>query len=235
MLMKIFCLCMGIIFIFPKSLFGETIITTSRMESDATIPPFRVLKEGYRRIGVTLKFEYLPAERAIKDANQGITDGVLSRIPTLSEKYTNLIRVEPPINEVEGVAITKNLNFLVKGWESLAPYRIITQRGLKFAEIGLQGMKYSEVNTQKQLFDMLNHGRADFLILAKIDALVTMKQNEFQGFKILEPPLVKIQMHHYLHKKNKKLVPHISSSLAEMKSEGLIKKIKEDFIKNGFE
>ncbi len=41
-------------------------------------------------------------------------------------------------------------------------------------------------------------------------------------------------MYHYLNKKNKHLVPKLTSVLQDMEKEGLIKKIKDDYIKENF-
>ncbi len=184
-----------------------------------------ILQEGYKRIGIDIEAKILPAERALSMSNSGELDGEVNRIVNINMKYPNLIMIPIPIFFLDIVAFTKHLEFPVQSWESLAPYEVATLRGMKVAENGLQGMKYLALTEFEQILRMLDKERIEVAILPRLDGLQIIKKFNLKTIEILEPPLVRINLYHYLHKKHKHLVPKITASLRKMDKEGLIKKM----------
>ena len=48
--------------------------------------------------------------------------------------------------------------------------------------------------------------------------------------RVVEPPLETVQFYHYLHKKNRSLIPGIDAVLRSMQASGRVAEIKTDFI-----
>jgi len=190
-----------------------------------------ILKEAYGRLNIDISTTTLPSERALWSANAGILDGDINRIIGLDRQYPNLIRVVVPINAIEGMVFSKNENLKIDTWEDLKPFSIVLRRGAKFAEHGTQGMDVSAVLTNDLVFKMLYGGRTEVAVSTRIEGMLTSKRLGFDSIKPTEPALVNFNLYHYVHKKNRALIPELTAVLTTMKEEGLIRRIKDDALK----
>jgi polar amino acid transport system substrate-binding protein len=161
--------------------------------------------------------------------DNGELDGEVNRIKGIDKNYPNLIMVSIPVNNLEGVVFTKKI-FPVKGWKSLTPYTIAVRRGTKFAEKGTKGMNRILLVKNKQLFIMIDKGKADVSVTSRLEGLEEIKKLNIKGIKVLEPPLVKMSLYHYLNKKHYSLVPKITESLQKLEKQGIIQKIRNQII-----
>jgi polar amino acid transport system substrate-binding protein len=230
--MKILIAMALILLLFPMFSYAENILNIGRAIED--IPSeisAKVLKQAYKRINVRINFVELPAERSLIKSNNGTLDGELHRIKGVNKRYTNLIMIPIPINFAEAVVFTKTHSFPVKGWESLKPYSIAIRLGIKFAEYGTEGMKVAKFPTDEKLFMLLSNDRYDVCVSTRIIGIYQIQKQNLSGIKALEPPLETYQLYHYLHKKQKKIIPKISAALSEMEREGIILYERKQFIK----
>jgi len=190
----------------------------------------RVLSEAYKEIGFDVKFLPLPGERALRASNSGETDGEVFRIANVQKRYKNLIPVPTPINVLEGIVFTKNKNIKVNGWNSLKPYRIGIQVGIKFVERGTKGMNRTIVDSNEQLFRMLNAGRIDIAVVAYTNGVKAIKKLGVDGIKANKPAVQVYPLYHYLNTKHSSLVNKLDAVLKKMQSTGRIKEIREMII-----
>ncbi|MGI2106536.1 substrate-binding periplasmic protein [Shewanella frigidimarina] len=218
----------------PTKLYAIELVTFSAIENSVnTLICERVLKEAYRRINIDIVINQYPASRSLYLSEKGSTDGELFRIGGQNKKYPNLLQISVPINKLEAVAFTKNAQFTVNGWESLKPYKVGIQRGIRFAEKGtrsIKGLYTHVVNSNEQLFSLLEKDRVDVIVIAYLNGLETMQKLKIPGIKLLKPAIETYPLYHYLHKKNEHLQPEITASLQSMKEEGLIQKIRDQVI-----
>ena len=229
MFKKILCFLIVYALLVPTALQAEEqkVMTFSTVQGSALgLVSADILREAYRRNGMQIKVLEVPAKRGLHNANLGIYDGEVMRIAGIPKAYPNLITVPHFVNVMEGVAFSKNKQIQIQGWASLKPYKIGVVRGMKFAENGTVGMDRDLVNNPVQLFKMLNRGRLDIVVLSRMSSLGALKVSGVKGVYVLSPPLVKINLYHYLHKKHKDLVPQISKTLEELEKEGVIQKIR---------
>lgn len=189
-----------------------------------------VLRAAYAKLGIAISTTELPAARALALSNDGTLDGEVNRIEGMEKSYPNLIRVPVAISQVDGVAFTKGLNFPVSGWESLRPYRLGTRIGLKFAEQGTAGMNVERVASVEQSFAKLAAGRVDVVVETRLSGLWQVKAAGLQGITVLEPPLIRRQLFHYLHKKHAHLVPRITAVLEKMQADGQLQALRKQSI-----
>jgi len=188
------------------------------------------IKEAYKRIGMNVKFMYLPAERALLSSNNGEVDGEIFRIDNVNKVYTNLLKVPTSFINAQHVAFSKILNIQIDGFKSLRPYRVGFNRGMKIAEQNMKGFPrlypYSKI---KQVFLMLNLERIDIVIAERITGLSYVKRLNLEGIKVLNNPLSDVPLFHYLHKKNWDLIPKLDAVFKDMKKEGVLNKIMKEY------
>ena len=184
-----------------------------------------IAREAFNRVGVKVTISSLPGERALLNANTGIDDGDLLRIPGLEKFYPNLIRVPEKVMDFEFVAFTKNPDIKVKTIAGLEPYTVAYVTGWKFYENRIKKAKnITQAPNLAALFQLLQKGRADIVLAERWQGLWAAKQ---EGIKVkhLHPPLKVSNMYMYLHKRHAALVPKVAEALANMKQDGSFQKI----------
>lgn len=187
-----------------------------------------IIIEAYKRIGIKVKIIMQPAERAIKQANNGIHDGVLNRILGVERKYHNLEIIPISINAMSIGVFSKKSTFEVNNWDSLIPYKVAIRRGIKSVETKLpKDLMYESVTNAKQIFLMIDLERVDVGIYPIGEGMIIIKELGLQNIKLLKPSLETSELYHYLHKKHKKLIPKITTILKEMRINGEIQKIRD--------
>ena len=189
-----------------------------------------ILKEAYARIGITVTTEEFPGERALQMSNSGTVDGEVNRIRGIAQKYPNLRLVPVTINAIEGLAFTNKSDIEIRSWEHLRPYVIGLRIGAKYAEFGTAGMEVTPVATNDQVFTMLDQHRTDVAISTRIEGVLTIKKLGLKNIRLVEPPLVTLELFHFLHKKHAALIPRITGALEQMAKEGRIQTIKNTAI-----
>jgi polar amino acid transport system substrate-binding protein len=185
------------------------------------------LQEVFKRANIRLEIEHLPAERALINANKGIDDGIFLRISGLSRFYPNLIKVPESFMVYKFVAISKNPDVRIDGWESLLPYSLGVVVGWKIVEENTRNAKtITKVTSADQLFRLLELNRADLVIYEKLHALVALQKYPVEGAVILEPPIAQKPMFLYLNVKHKGLIPRIVGALRASKADGTHERLR---------
>jgi len=185
-----------------------------------------IAKEMFRRIGIKVVLNFNPAERVLVNANNGIDDGILTRIGGIDKKYTNLIPLKENLFTADYVAFSHNKNIKIYGWNSLENLNVGIITGWKLLETNITSAKsLIKVKNSKQLFTLLSSGRVDAVVFSRFPGLQIIKDQGLLGVKALEPPLAQRMRYFYLHKKNKALVPLATKALKAMKADGTYQKI----------
>ena len=180
-----------------------------------------VATEAFRRINIELQTDRLPAERALKNANNGIIDGEMSRIEGLDKIYSNLIRVPEKIMDWEFVAFSYNPIDLDKGWRSLSEESVAYINGWKIIEKNIPSSTEAiKVSNATDLFKLLSKNRTDHVIYERWGGRYLLNKIFMNDVELSKPPLAIKEMFIYLHNKHKALVPKLSAALASMKKDG---------------
>jgi len=191
---------------------------------------FKVLQEAYKALDINIEYFPLPGERSLQTSNAGKVDGEIFRIGNIQRKYHNLIQVPTAINILEGVAYSHDPSLTIKHWKDLEGIKTGIQVGIKFAEKGTRGMSPTMVDTNEQLFKMLDSNRIEIAIVALTNGMKTIKNLQLNGLYASYPPIQSFPLYHYLHKKNKKLIDRLDAVLQEMKKSGRIMQIRNDIL-----
>lgn len=228
--MKKMLLIIFSLFVIASPLSAQESLVLSQPDDVIVKIAAKVVQEAYQRIGIQIQTKTFPAERALFKSNNGDVDGEVCRIQGIESTYPNLMMVPVVVNMFEGVVFTKDITFPVTGWDSLKPYKIGIRIGTKFAEQGTKGMSVESVSDNEQLFLKLDAGRTDVVVASRLEGLEQLTQLQLKGITVLEPPLVTVNLYHYLHKKHAALIPAITKTLQEMEAEGQIQAIREQAI-----
>ncbi|AKU21825.1 ABC transporter substrate-binding protein [Massilia sp. NR 4-1] len=201
------------------------------LETDpATDIAEQVLREAYRRLGMSLDVVRLPAERALVSANDGMMDGELYRKIGIERDYPNLMIVPIPLLTYEIVIFTLGTSFVVNGWESLRPFTIGFIRGIKIVEQNTQGMHIEPVATMMQALQKMTMGRTDVVVGNRVSGLAMAKTLKLADIRVLQPPLATFPVFHYLHKKHEALIPKLSAVLQQMQKDKVIERIQKTIL-----
>ncbi len=192
----------------------------------------RIVREAYKLIGREIDVAMLPGSRAIKLSGLGAVDGELYRIGAISNGYPDLVRVDVAIANLEVRAFSHSLDFSTNGWNSLKPYRLAVMQGVKITDMHTQDMQRVMVNNFHQLFHLLSNERVDLVITTNIAGRIAIKELHLKNIKMLSPAVHNFKVYHFVHKKNRELVPLLTAALTKMKKQGRIDQIFNEEMKN---
>jgi len=199
---------------------ADSIVLVTPVNTVDTVISEVIVREAYRRLGISVTIKKYPGERALRLADAGKVDGEVQRIDGIAKNYPNLIQIKPAINFIAGTVFTKAVKFQVEGWQSLRPYRIGYVRGIKFAERNTEGMNALPAKDYSNLIRMLDKGRVDIAVSPSVNGWYQIRKMGAEGISDLSPPIMKFDLFHYLHKKHAALAPRISEVFMQMKKSG---------------
>lgn len=188
----------------------------------------QLIGEAAARIGYAVEIDAPPAERALVNANAGIVDGDGPRIHDLGEigSYPNLMRVPPPLLDIDFVAFTREPAIEVAGWASLAPLNVGIVRGWKVLEQNITGTRsLVRTKTSALLFGLLRNGRIDVAVIDRASGIATARQMAISDIRLSQRPLVRRPMYLHLHNRHDKLVEPLARALMDMKADGTFARI----------
>ena len=221
--------------LFVISSSGVSALTISKMENTpSAIVWANVLNEVYKRAGIPVEFVDMPTERSLFQSSQGLIDGELVRIYTVGEKYPTLIRVPTPFTYFESRAYARSPDTQKGidryGWSALKNLRVGVVRGLKYAEIDLDGINdVVRIDRTEQLYRMLERGRIDVALSTDVSGFFLIRKLKLKSVYLLEPSLRRHDLYHYLHEKHKQYVPLLDRTIRAMKASGELPRLEEKF------
>ncbi|WP_316896741.1 transporter substrate-binding domain-containing protein [Pseudodesulfovibrio indicus] len=197
--------------------------------SSLSLGSLKVLEAAYGRMGIEITGKKLPAARSLALADKGELDGEVNRIPAIERDYPGLIRVDVPINSVEGVIVTNGRTLENATLETLRTMRVGIKIGNKYAELLTNGFpELTRMPDENKLMQLLLAGRLDALLVDRAWALTQVRDPDGDRLRINEPPLAVIPLYHYLHDRHAGLVPGITAELRAMRDSGEIDRILKE-------
>jgi len=191
-----------------------------------------IVKAAYEKLGMPVKFEILPGKRALMESSEGRADGDVHRIFEIGDEYPTLLRVPTAINYIEPSVFSKKHEFEVTDCAALKGYQIGIVRGVKHSQLCTQGMENVFVGDDLTgVMRMLDAGRVELLITARINGLLLAKKLKFDAIKPLSPPLSRFWVYHYLHERHKDLVPTIDKVFKAMQESGELEALRAQAVK----
>lgn len=184
----------------------------------------------FDRLNIKAQTTRLPSARSLKNANQGIDDGVIGRIKGLDKKLTNLIRVPEKVLDLEFVAFSNDKNLKINNWADLKQYNVGYIRGWKIYDKKVVSYKsLIKVKNSRQLFKLLEKKRVDVILSQNIPGRYMMRQLNYYPHQV-KPSLLSREMFLYMHNKHSRLVPLISKELKILKNDGTYQRLYDKYI-----
>ena len=213
---------------------GRTLILTTGEDTTIQEISVLVLKEAYASLGHDIDILRIPNARALHTSNAGNADGEVSRIDGIKKKFSNLIQIPVAVNYLEGVAFGRDSTLDISGWASLKKYRIVGVMGVKFVEYNYARHSIASHNVYlfTQAVRMIQSGRYDVAVFPRVNGLAAIRSIQAEEVKPIGPPLITTRLYHYLHKKNKALLPEIKTALDKMEKSGRIAQIRQQFVQD---
>jgi len=185
-----------------------------------------------REMGTAVKLVYRPTERMHKELMDGRYHGAFLALDGLAKQGAHLIRSSEPVLSSPFFAFSVNDNIRIDGWESLAKYKVVYKRGLKFIEKNLAGRvpNTHPVDARESGIKLLLAGRADIFVDAPLLMLKVLQTDEFKGkgVKMLQPAVGKSEFYTYFYDKYKDIAMKYDQALHKLRTDGTIEKIMKE-------
>lgn len=187
--------------------------------------------EVFDRVGYDITLLKLPFERALINANAGVEDGDVFRAAAIERDYPNLLRVPERVLDLDFVAYALRPDVRVQDWGDLARYRVGYTAGWKIFERNVKAaLDVTTVREPEQLMPLLTRGRADVVLVDRWQGLWLAREAGLT-LRPLEPPLARVDMLMYLHRKHEALVAPVAVALAEVKRSGMWQRLVDEKLK----
>lgn len=187
------------------------------------------ITEVYRRAGVDMTVQAIPAKRAAHMLDTGEFDGVVGRVSSFGENRPDLIRLEPPINVIITSAFYQpDQGYQIRSREDLKGKTVGVVRGIAHSRrAGSMAEKVVEVERPEQLFLMLSSGRIDVAIHGAFGFDAALNKTALPDLVLQEVQLGTINSHHFLRDTFAQEAELIGSVLSEMVRTGTFKDLFE--------
>ncbi|MCG8636707.1 MAG: hypothetical protein MI863_22935 [Desulfobacterales bacterium] len=180
------------------------------------------IKKVYERAGLEVECIALPHNRSLVSANEGTVDGDVGRVPSVEEKYPNLLRVNVKLMDLNGAVYTARTDIGQYSADLLKTRKTAYVLGVRWPEKKMEGLKAVKVRDYHSLFEMLLQNRVDIALATEASARSTIEKLGQRAERIhrLDPLVLTAPIYHYLNKKNAGIIPLLEKTLEEMNSEG---------------
>lgn len=192
----------------------------------------KMLTHLYKDAGLEVEIQPVPGDRARADATTGSVDGETLRIFSYGEKNPTMVRVPTPYSSLETTAFAlKSRNIKINTKDDLRKYRVVIVRGVQHTRDVTQGLStVHEINDGEQMMKFLDADRADIAITNTITGLGILKKLKNTSIAP-SGTLNTLELFHYLHEKNKDLVPKIDAVIKDNAKSGELKKMRDKYEK----
>ncbi|WP_237051549.1 substrate-binding periplasmic protein [Magnetospirillum sp. ME-1] len=173
------------------------------------------------KLGRPADLEVIAASsRALKLADDGIIDGLAGRVAGLDREYTNLIAVPERMFVNDFVACASPGAPLPTDWAAVGPFSVAYVIGWQVFEHNLPRVReLTTVKDSAQLLGLLRAGRVELILHERWQILWLARE---AGIPLVcaEPPLARVPMYIYLHRRHADLAPAVADILRRMKKDG---------------
>ncbi|CAA7613216.1 ABC transporter substrate-binding protein [Magnetospirillum sp. UT-4] len=187
-----------------------------------------LVREVFARLGLEAEVEVNPASaRAFVLANDGVTDGLAGRVAGIEDEYPNLIRVPERMFVNDFVACAAQPESTPASWAALAPRAVAHILGWQVFEHNLPTVReLTRTKDTQQLLNLLKAGRTEVILHERWQILSQAKAAGI-ALHVQEPPLTRVPMYIYLHRRHADQVDKVAATLRTMKADGSYEAIAE--------
>jgi Bacterial extracellular solute-binding proteins, family 3 len=178
---------------------GPAPLRVGTLEDRAMAAPLEaVLTEGYRRAGLSLRFEPLPLRRAAQMLINGTLDADSLRTPPFFEAHPQVLRVDVPLRHLAYWAHTRPPCGRSIETAQLARQTVAYQRGALVVESWLPEAQRVPVETVSAALQAVLDGKAQASVMVMGPSLVAAAAREYPELCRVNLPVVSLEMFHAL-------------------------------------
>ena len=189
-----------------------------------------IVQKAYKRAGINVSVTWDTLQQSLLDSNMGINDGQVGRADGITKKFSNLIKVPISTSQIEAVAFSKNDSIEISSWADLKDKDFMVIHGTKFIEYATKDFKRKYANSFDEAMKNLHENKVDIVIAPKIGGLYSIFRNGYKDIQIVSLSLQDKKLYHFVHKKNKHLIPIITPILEKMKKSSEMRTIRQNFL-----
>ncbi|BEU03942.1 ABC transporter substrate-binding protein [Agarivorans sp. OAG1] len=188
-----------------------------------------VLTAIYKKLGLSIEVNPLPAKRAQLEASNGMLDGEVMRIWSYGEQNPQLVRVPTPYYSLNTTAFYLSERALaISTLSDLERYKLVVVRGVKHTADVTANHKYVEqLSSTDKLLSFVHRGRADVALTNKVDGLVASKRLKLNEHIAYSAPLAVFPLYHYIHERERHLVAKVDEVIQAMLRSGELAQVIE--------
>jgi len=185
-----------------------------------------VLVRAYKKAGIKIIPVFLELQHSLQQSNAGITDGEIARVAGINIFTPNLRKVPVPITSLDAVAFSKNTALKIDNWNGLASHHFTIVKGVKYIETATKQYKPNHAISFDQASELLQAGKTEIVVASKVAFMNMLYKKGYSDIKAISGSLKKLELFHFVHKKNQHLIPVITPVLQHMLDSGEISHIR---------
>ncbi|WP_394130695.1 substrate-binding periplasmic protein [Shewanella maritima] len=181
-----------------------------------------VFNQICHEMGLKVKVELLPANRAERAVASGLAAGEIMRIYSYGETNDQVVRVPTPYYSLKttAFALTNNsqaTDLLPKLEEANVGIVRGVKHTLRYIKESKQAM---QVMSTEQLIELLRMKRIDLAITSHVDGIQFLNKNLIADIRPLQPILANHHLYIYLNKRYASLVPLFDDKIKQLQASG---------------
>ncbi len=181
----------------------------------------KLVAAAFQRIGKRACVSALPCERSLINADSGIIDGDILRIPeAITTRYPHLVVIPEPLYPLSMSAFTLRKDVRIRHFDDLQLLRVGHILGWKILEDRVKATQVLRVRGPEELFPLLTEDRADVVIYERLTGLKAAEEAGMKHIRVIDPPLVMVPQHLVLHQQHRALIEPLTAALRAMKADG---------------
>jgi len=181
----------------------------------------RLVVEAFRRVGVAACIEPSTCERSLRNADAGVTDGDILRIPTaIASSFPKLVAVPEVLYALPMSGFTARPDLRVERMDELASLRVGYILGWRILEERVHAATVLRVRGMDELFPLLLEKKADLVIYERLTGLHHIETLGLADIRALDPPLLVTPQHLILNPRLRHLAQPLATALRAIKADG---------------
>ena len=176
----------------------------------------QLAKEIFKRAGIEIQMQFLPAKRALKNLSAGLDDAMYVRAKAFELKDNELIRVPVSPHQAEFAAFTADPTLNIQDWQDLRDLKVAYVRGWRVFDG--RTTNSVKVDDPVALFRQLKIGRVQAVLFEKVAGLY---QAQLMGFPSIQAfTLARQDMYVYLNKKHARYLDPLAAAIQSVNQDG---------------
>jgi len=220
--MKVRLFCFGWFLLFGSLLVqaAPVIRVVSLLQLKADHPTVLLLQQAYRQLGLEMRLDLMPIDRATLELNRGVlVDAALVAASSFAKFNPGLLKVPVPIYQLDLRVFSRDPTLSIRRWQDLRPYQVMFLQGMTSVALRLQQHQMQdqfEVLSMGQALQRLALGRNQLAILPKAEAEAMLSELRLEKVFMAAEPLEVMPAYHYLHPKHQHLVVPLTQVLSRL-------------------